>query len=360
MAARERKINKLSGFLREEQEGILITSVRNRQYFSGFYSSEGVMLVTRQQVYLLVDFRYGEAASSQVDKACNVIVFRDFYADLRALLTKHGIVKIYIEAKQMSIQKYNQFVSKLPGVTFDTSPALDMEIEHIRIIKTEAELRKIQKAQQITEQSYTEVLNYIKPGVPERKIALELEHLMRMNGAEGAAFDLITITGTKTSLPHGVPDDTLIQQGDLFLMDIGAVYEGYHSDMTRTVAVGAASDYQKEIYNIVLQAQLKGLRLVKAGISAAEVDKAVRDQIIGHGYGSYFGHSTGHGVGMEIHENPTVAPNSKTLLSASMVITVEPGIYLPGQFGVRIEDMVAVTNNGYMNFATLPKELIII
>ena len=218
----------------------------------------------------------------------------------------------------------------------------------------------IKKAQQITEEAYTEVLNYIKPNVTEREIALELDYLMRKKGADGVSFSLITITGKNTSLPHGVPKDNTIKEGDFFLSDIGALYNGYHSDMTRTVAVKSATDEMEEIYNIVLKAQLSALETVKAGTKASVVDKTARDIISSYGYGEMFGHSTGHGVGLDIHEQPTVSINSETILSSGMVITVEPGIYIPNKFGVRIEDMVCVTKDGYENFATIDKSLIIV
>ena len=183
---------------------------------------------------------------------------------------------------------------------------------------------------------------------------------MKLYGAEDISFDLITITGKKTSLPHGVPADDLVKEGDFFTCDFGAVYEGYHSDTTRTVAVGFASDEMKQIYDIVLKAQLAALEKIKPGIKCSDVDKTARDIISEAGYGEYFGHSTGHGVGLDIHELPFVSSKSDTILEQGMVITDEPGIYLPDKFGVRIEDMLSVTENGYRNFVSLPKELIII
>ena len=237
---------------------------------------------------------------------------------------------------------------------------LDKLISNMRIIKSSDEIAKIEKAQQITEEAFLELLNIVKPGVTEAELALELEFLMRKKGAEGVSFDLITITGKKTSMPHGVPGNEAVQRGDFVTFDIGAIYDGYHSDMTRTIAVGEVSDFQREIYNIVLEAQLTAISKVKAGVKASDVDKAARDVIKSKGYGDYFKHSTGHGVGLDIHEQPFVSPKSEAILSPGMIITVEPGIYLPDRFGVRIEDMGAVTKDGYRNFATLSKELIVV
>ena len=183
---------------------------------------------------------------------------------------------------------------------------------------------------------------------------------MKLRGAEDISFSLITITGKKTSLPHGVPSNDIVREGDFFTIDFGAMYEGYHSDTTRTVAIGSATDKMREIYDIVLQAQLKALEAIKPGVKCSDVDKTARDIITDAGYGKYFGHSTGHGVGLDIHELPYVSSRSDAVLQPNMVITDEPGIYLPGEFGVRIEDMLCVTENGYHNFVNLPKELIIL
>ena len=204
------------------------------------------------------------------------------------------------------------------------------------------------------------MLNYLKPGVSERRVALELEHLIKLNGGEGVSFDLITITGKKTSLPHGVPSDDIVSEGDFFTFDIGSIFDCYHSDTTRTVAIKSADEEMKKVYDIVLKAQLAVLDSVKPGAKCSDVDKIARDIISENGYGKYFGHATGHGVGLDIHESPVVSPRSETMLKKGMIITDEPGIYLPGKFGVRIEDMLCVTDTGYKNFVSLPKELIIV
>ena len=203
-------------------------------------------------------------------------------------------------------------------------------------------------------------MTFIKPGVTEKQIALELDFYMLSHGAEAVSFETIAVTGAKSSMPHGVPDETVVKNGDFITMDFGAVCKGYHSDMTRTVAVGEVTEEQKTVYETVLKAQKNALSVLKKGLPCSEADKAARDIIDNAGYGDYFGHSTGHGVGVEIHENPTLAPKSTDILEIGDVVTVEPGIYLPGKFGVRIEDMALITENGYENLTSSPKELIIL
>lgn len=356
-----KRINKLRSILKNKNEAVLLTNEVNIGYFCNFFHSEGVMLITQEDSYLLVDFRYIEAAQKKVN-GCKVICFSKLSEELIALLTENGIYNIYFEASDITVARFSTFKNVFNNHNIDciSSAELDEHIKSIRIIKDETELGKIQKAQQIAEKAYLEVLNYLKVGVTEKEISARLEYLMKIYGAEDKSFDLITITGKKTSLPHGVPSIDVVKEGDFFTFDFGAVYEGYHSDTTRTVAVGYATDEMQKIYNIVLEAQLSALKKIKSGVLCSDVDKTARDIIDKAGYGKFFGHSTGHGVGLDIHEFPIVSTRSQTVLKKGMVITDEPGIYLPDKFGVRIEDMVFVTENGYENFVTLPKELIIL
>ena len=354
-------LKKFSTKLSDNKTAALVTCEQNIYYFTGFANSEGTLLVTREKSYLIVDFRYGEAAQKTVTN-CEVIVYDNYADSLKELAKKHGIKEVLIESSKVTVSRCSALkkIFSEADCKIVSNDMLDKLISNQRIVKTKDEIAKIEKAQRITEESYLELLNMVKPGVRERDLALELEFLMRKKGASGVSFDLITITGKKTSMPHGVPSDDIVKKGDFVTFDIGAVYEGYHSDMTRTIAVGEVSDYQREIYNIVLDAQLTGLAKVKAGIKASDVDKAAREVIAAKGYGDYFKHSTGHGVGLDIHEQPFVAAKSDKILSDGMIITVEPGIYLPDKFGVRIEDMVVVTKDGCRNLAALPKELIVV
>lgn len=339
-------------------QAALVTDETSIFYFTGFPHSEGYLMITKDKSCLLVDFRYIEAAQNTV-KSSEVVIFSNPFETINNLILANNIKEILLEADKITVSAFKTMQKELEAELI-SDDKLSGIIKDLRIIKSADEIEKLRIAQNIAEKAYLEVLNMVKPGITERQIALELEYLMKKNGAEKIAFDLITVTGKKTSLPHGVPSDTEVKAGDFVTFDIGAVYEGYHSDMTRTVAVGEVSEKQKEIYNIVLKSHLAGLDAVKAGVSGFDVDKVCRDIIKVAGYGEYFGHGTGHGVGLEIHEEPRVSPKGETILKPGMIITVEPGIYLPDEFGVRIEDTVLVTANGYETFAHIPKELIIL
>ena len=356
-----KRINVLKTVLKNDDEGLFITNQKNIGYLCGFFNSEGVMLVSTEKTFLFVDFRYIEAAKKKAS-CCEVICFSKLGTDLLKVSKENSVNKLFFEASDITVARFNSYKSLFDEnkIECDSSSTLDKAISNLRIIKDETEIEKIQKAQQITEIAYNEILNYLKPGVSEMEIAARLEYLMKMNGAEDISFDLITITGKKTSLPHGVPSDDIVKEGDFFTFDIGAVFEGYHSDTTRTIAIGYATDEMQEIYSIVLKAQLAALEKIRSGVLCSEVDKTARDIIENAGYGKYFGHSTGHGVGLDIHEAPNVSPKSDFTLEKGMIITDEPGIYLPEKFGVRIEDMVCVTEKGCKNFVSLPKELIIL
>lgn len=355
------RINKLRKLLDSDREGLLITNENDIYYLCGMRNTEGRMIITNDSAYLLVDFRYIEAAGKLVS-SCEVVEISSFMKTSEEIFKRHNLDTVYIQSGNVTVKDYNLFVSSFNrlGVSVVSDETLDRTLADLRIIKSEDEIELMTKAQRITEKAYTEVLNLVRPGVSERKVALELEYLMKQYGAKEVSFDLITITGKNTSLPHGVPGDTLIKEGDFFTMDIGALYEGYHSDMTRTVAVKSCSDEQREIYEIVRKAQQTALEAVQSGKRACEIDKIARDIITEAGYGKDFGHSTGHGVGLDIHERPFVSAKGDTILRENMVITVEPGIYLKNRFGVRIEDMVLVKDGGFKNFAALTKDLIIV
>ena len=356
----EKRTESLRGFL-SSGEAALVTDEVNIGYFTGFFHSEGALLVTEDNAVLLVDFRYAEAAQKKAS-ACRVLCFKTLTESLCEQLTAENVQCVHAEASYMTVSRYELFRKKFGEKQLElvADGRLDKHIGSLRVIKSQDELDKIAKAQQIAEDAYNELLNDIRPGVSERELAARLEFYMKQRGAEAISFDLITITGKKTSLPHGVPSLDTVQAGDFFTCDFGAVYEGYHSDTTRTVAVGSATDEMRKIYDIVLQAQLAALEKIMPGEKCSEIDKAARDIITAAGYGDFFGHSTGHGVGLYIHEQPTFASRSDAVLEPGMVITDEPGIYLPNKFGVRIEDMLAVTADGCRNFVNLPKELIIL
>ena len=354
------KIKKLATKLSPSgREAALITSEANLRYFLDFNNSEGALFICREKAFFLVDPRYGEAAQRSVTNV-EILVYTNYYESLAQLVEHYDIRNLIIESSKMTVHTMRQLEKHIfdAGCKVMGNERLDKLISTQRIIKTKSEIEKIRTAQKIAEESFFEHLNDVKPGVTEAQLAFDLEYIMRKKGASGVSFDLITIAGKNTSMPHGVPGDYAIQNGDFVTFDIGAIYDSYHSDMTRTIAVGNISDKQREIYEIVLKAQQTAMAKVRAGIKAYEVDRTARSVIGRAGYSEYFSHSTGHGVGLDIHEEPFISTRSETLLSEGMVITIEPGIYIPGEFGVRIEDMAVVTKNGCESLATITKELI--
>ncbi len=352
-------INKLKEFLKNDHEAILICSQVNRRYFTGFPSSDGYLLVTKNDAVFFTDSRYIEAAQSSV-KNCRAVLLTRVSVEIKEYIRKNGILKIYTERNRISVSTADFLKTAFLPCRVTFSKKLENLITETREVKEHSEIVNIKKAQAIAEDAFNHILTFIKPGVTEKQIALELDFYMLSHGAEAVSFETIAVTGAKSSMPHGVPDETVVKDGDFITMDFGAVYKGYHSDMTRTVAVGNVSDEQKKIYDIVLKAQQNALSVLKSGLSCAEADKAARGIIEDAGYGEYFGHGTGHGVGVEIHEEPSLSPRSKQTLKEGNVVTVEPGIYIPGKFGVRIEDMALITKDGFENLTSAPKELIIL
>lgn len=353
------KIVKLMSLIGDKTGCALITSDVNRRYFTGMKSSAGYVLAFSEKSYLLIDFRYYEKAKKLV-KSSEVIMLTDLKSQVTELLKKHNATKISVENETMIISQLEHFKKVFQEIEIDSTDLLSNAIKELRSVKSQEEIEKIIKAQRIAEKAFDHIINFIKVGVTEKEIALEMDYYMLRNGAEALSFDTIALTGKNTSLPHGVPGDTKVAYGDFVLMDYGAVYEGYHSDMTRTICVGKPTEEQKKIYNIVLEAQQKTIEAVKSGVKGKELDGIARDIIKKEGYGDNFGHGLGHGVGMEIHEFPYANTSSETKFKENMIITVEPGIYLPEKFGVRIEDFVIVKNNSCENMTLCQKKLICI
>ncbi len=351
------KFERLFAVLPDEIDAAIITSDVNRRYFSGMKSSAGTVVAFREKAYLIIDFRYIEAATKKV-KDAQVILQGKLFDQINELLKKHGAKTAAIESDTMTVSMLNMYKERITAAEIVSSSALSDAIGELRIVKTQDEIDKMIKAQRIAEAAFENVLNFIKPGVTEKEIGLCLDYYMLKNGAEALSFDTIAITGANTSLPHGVPGDNVVKEGSFVLMDYGATYDGYHSDMTRTVCVGKPTEKMEQVYNIVLDAQLKTIAAIKEGITGHDADKVARDVITAAGYGEMFGHSLGHGVGMEIHEAPTAAPSSTRVLKENMIVTVEPGIYIPGEFGVRIEDFVIVKKDGCENMTLAKKSLI--
>lgn len=351
-------LEKLSSGLKSH-EALLIISPENRKYLTSFISSAGYLVIGNNGSAFFTDSRYIEAAGKKIN-VCPTYPLRDFKEDVGDFIFQHGYSKIHIEAERVTVSQLRFLEKNLKQSKIVTDGNLDRSIARLREVKTEEEICKIQKAQKIAEKAFDDILSFIEEGVTELEIAARLENIMRANGSEGFSFETIAITGKNTSKPHGVPTYNKVKKGDFVTMDYGAVFDSYRSDMTRTVAVGEVSSEQAEIYNTVLKAQESALSILRSGVKCADADKAARDVIRNAGYGEFFGHSTGHGVGIEIHETPNLAPRSKALLEAGNVVTVEPGIYIPDKFGVRIEDFVVITEDGYRNLTSSPKNLIVL
>ncbi len=342
----------------DKNQAFLISSPENRRYLTGFASSDGYVLVTKEESVFFIDSRYIEAAQNAAKGCKDIVLLTSLSVQLKEYIEKLGIKIVYTEAQRLSVGEFKRFCEILPCECL--AEKADEELTALRRAKATEEKNKILSAQAIAEEAFDRILGFIKEGVTEREIALELDFFMLKNGAECVSFETIAVSGKNSSMPHGVPSDKKIEKGDFITMDFGAVVDGYHSDMTRTVAVGEVSSKQAQIYETVLAAQKKSLDSLKAGVSCKAADAAARDIIGNAGYGEYFGHGTGHGVGIEIHEQPRVSPKSEEILQVGDIVTVEPGIYLPGEFGVRIEDMAFITENGCENLTKSPKNLIIL
>ncbi|MBQ1186982.1 MAG: aminopeptidase P family protein [Clostridia bacterium] len=336
----------------------LIITPENRRYLTGFPSSLGYLLLTNGGNKLFVDGRYFEAAQKSAVDA-EVVLMTNLVSQLNEELEKNGIGKLLIETKN-EISVFQNLKTKLNVKVVPHQPLTD-KLSLVRSVKKRTEIESIIEAQRISEKAFYDVLDFIKAGVTEKEIAAFLEYRMKLYGSQKAAFETIAVSGENSSMPHGVPTNKKVENGDFITMDFGSTINGYCSDMTRTVAVGFATDEMGQVYNTVLKAQQNVQNTIKAGLLCSDADKAARSVIETAGYGEYFCHSTGHGVGLEIHEAPTLSPkNNEVKLRAGQVVTNEPGIYLPKKFGVRIEDMLQVQKNGCKNLTKAPKDLIIL
>ncbi|MGE7696158.1 M24 family metallopeptidase [Lysinibacillus sp. NPDC094177] len=344
--------------LRAQQSDVLIiTSNQNRRYLTGFTGSAGTVVITPTKALLLVDFRYTQQATNQSKEFDVREIDRSrLYETIQEILDTESIQTVGFEQQHVTYEVYQLMSSKLTA----TLMPLSNIVENLRMIKTPEEIELIKKAAWISDEAFKYILTFIKPGVSEIDIANELEFHMRKNGATGAAFDIIIASGHRSALPHGVASDKIIENGDMLTLDFGAYYQGYRSDMTRTIAVGEPPKKLKEIYQIVYDSLQKALSNMKAGITGKEADSYSRDFIKAKGYGKNYGHGSGHGLGLDIHENIFMSTVCEDILEENMVLTVEPGIYIPEFGGVRIEDDVIVTKNGVEVITHSPKELIIL
>lgn len=327
-----------------------ITDENSVRYFCGF-AGEGSLLVTADACVLITDSRYTEAA-----QRCEGIAVYDIAGGMEKAFP--GSVKtVMLREDAITLSAYKRLKALYPDIEFAPDNGC---IAKARMVKDESELECIRRASAIAEAAYEEMLNLVQVGITEKELAFEFEWLCRRAGAQGMSFDMIAASGPNSSMPHATVTDRALQNGDFITFDFGCIYEGYCSDMTRTVALGSCSDTQREIYEIVKRAQQAGLDSVRAGVACKDADAAAREIIKAAGYGAYFGHSLGHGVGLEVHELPNLSPKSEFVLEENMVVSVEPGIYIPGKFGVRIEDLVVCGRQNCEILTKNSKELRII
>lgn len=351
------KLAKLRTALEEKGiDALLITNGYNRRYMTGFTGTAGVAIVSKSDAVFITDFRYTEQAASQITDFRIVKHEKTLIEEVATQVAQMGIQTLGFEKEDLT---YSSFELYKQAIKADLVPVAGF-VEKIRLIKTDEEISIIKAACRIADEAYEHIVTYIKPGMTELEVSNELEFFMRKRGATSSSFDTIVASGVRSALPHGVASDKVIEVGDFVTLDFGAVYNGYISDTTRTVAVGEPSEQLKEIYQVVLDSQLLALEKVKPGMTGKEADAIARDYIASKGYGEAFGHSLGHGIGLEVHEGPGLSFRSDIVLEPGMVITIEPGIYLPNIGGVRIEDDALVTENGLEKLTHSTKELLIL
>ena len=353
-----KNLEKYLTLLGEEVDALLLTSRYSRHYGAEFDIAEGVALVSKKGCYYFTDSRYIESAQNNI-KGFTVAEMRrgNPYSKLiNDAIAEFDIEKLGYEEGYMTVAELQSFEENLHAKLI---PFGD-KINAFRSVKEEWELDRIRKAQEITDKAFAEVVTRIKTGMTEKQLQAELIYCLYKNGGEGLSFDPIVVSGPNTSLPHGVATDRVIREGDFITMDFGAIYGGYCADMTRTVAVGFATEEMEKVYNTVLAAQQAGIAITRAGVTGKEIDGAARELIAEAGYGEYFGHGYGHCIGMECHEMPSCSPSGLIPMEVNMVSSAEPGIYLPGKFGVRIEDLVIITAEGTENITKSPKNLMIV
>ena len=353
-----KNLEKYVSLLGAEVDGLLLTSRFSRHYGAEFDIAEGVAIVTVKGCRYFTDSRYIEAAQNGIRGFEVVEMNREnpFSKLINEAIADFGVSSLGYEEEYLTVAEFMGFEKKLNVKLIPMSG----KINALRQIKEEYELERMRKAQQITDAAFTEVLTRIEYGMTEKELAAELIYCLLKNGGEGLSFEPIVVSGPNTSLPHGVPGDRRLREGDFVTMDFGVTYQGYCSDMTRTVALGHVTEEMRRVYETVLKAQQAGIAATRAGVTGAEVDAAARQVIEEAGYGPYFGHSYGHSIGMECHEMPPCSPSATVVMAENMVCSAEPGIYLPGKFGVRIEDVVIFKDGGCENLTNSPKNLIII
>lgn len=351
------RVEKLRKKMQEENlDSFLITSPYNLRYLTNFTGTTGLAVITLEKAFFITDFRYTEQATAQAQGFEIIKNVGPIFEEVADLVQKEGLRELGFEETTVSFLEYSVLEEIIDAQLIPISGM----IEELREIKDEEEIAIIEKACSIADLAYDHILKMIQPGMTEIEVANQLDFYMRSLGASGVSFETIVASGLRSAMPHGVASKKIIEQGDLITIDFGCYYEGYVSDMTRTFAIGDPGEQLKEIYQIVLEAQLAVLEVAKPGVTGKQLDAVARDYITKHGYGEAFGHSTGHGIGLEIHEGPNVSVRAEKQFVPGNIITDEPGIYLPGIGGVRIEDDLLITSNGNRVLTHSPKELIIL
>ena len=353
-----KNMEKYLSLLTDEVDGLLLTSRYSRYYGAEFDIAEGVAIVTKAGCRYFTDSRYIESAQNNIQGFEVIETNRaNPYAQLLAkAIADFGVTTLGYEENYLTVAEF-QYYEKNLDVKF---VPMHKAISAFRCIKEAWELDLMRKAQDITDAAFAEVCTKIKAGMTEKQVCAELIYCLLKNGSDGLAFDPIVVSGPNTSMPHGVPGDRVLQAGDFITMDFGAAYKGYCADMTRTVALGYATEEMEKVYNIVLKAQCAAIAATKAGVKGKEVDAVARNIIAEEGYSAYFGHGYGHSLGLEVHEAPNCSPAGETVMEVGVVSSAEPGIYLPGKFGVRIEDVVIFREGGCEDITHSPKNLIIL
>jgi Xaa-Pro aminopeptidase len=350
-------VSSVRGYLdKSDVEAVIFLGLPNIRYLCGFTGSDGALVVSRDKGWFLTDSRYTTQASLEIT-GFEVIEYRVKKEGISDLLITQKFKRAGFEAEHTTVSFANALSVTLPEVEF---LPVGVELDEIRTVKSADELILLEKSAAIASQALHGIIDLIRPGVREREIALELEFAMKRGGAEEKSFDFIVASGPRGALPHGKASEKKIKSGEFVTIDFGAVYHGYHSDETVTVAVGNVDNRQREVYSIVKDAHDKALDAVKPGISLKELDDIARGYIEQQGYSRYFGHGLGHGVGLEVHEKPTVSPRSEEFAEEGMVFTIEPGIYIPDWGGVRIEDTLVVTKDGWRMLTKVPKDLMVL
>ncbi len=353
-------LNRFQALLKEKGfDAAIVSDKMNQRYLSNFDFDDGLVLVTQNESYLLTDFRYAEAAEEQTTKEMKVLLPKEGQlVCIASLLSSHNCKQVCIEESHLSYGDFRRYESALKDVTL--SGGASEILSFLRLHKDDEEIETVARAQKITDAAFAHILTAITPDMTEVEVALELEYFMKRNGAEDLAFHTIAVSGSNSSRPHGVPRHVKLEKGFLTL-DFGARVDGYCSDMTRTVVLGRADSEMKRLYDTVLRAQTAALEAACKGIGCVALDRVARDIIDGAGYKGCFGHSLGHGLGMLVHENPRVAPGApkESVLERGHIVSVEPGIYIAGQYGCRIEDLICIKNDGSVyDFTHSPKEMI--